>query len=175
MLFLESPWPILTVGLIVEVILAIMLFRTGRGTVLWIMGGVAVVVLLGVLIERYSVTDTKRVRQTLEAAAAGLQANQIQQVDACITPAPDGDAAREKARWALGFVQFQEVSIRSLDVKFNYQMSTAEADIQVFARGRLRSGEFSEEITRPVRIHCTLRRESGRWLIFGKPEHDAHD
>ena len=72
---LESPWPILIIGLVFETVLAIALFRMGRGIVLALMGGVALLVLLGVLIERFTVTDTKLIRQTLEAAAAGLQAN----------------------------------------------------------------------------------------------------
>ena len=77
----ESPWPLLIVGLVLEAVLAIVLFRTGRGAVLWAMGGVALLVLLGVLIEQWTVTDTKRIRQTLEAAAAGLQANDAQRVE----------------------------------------------------------------------------------------------
>jgi hypothetical protein len=175
MLFLDSPWPILVVGLIVEAVLAVALFRTGRGKLLWAMAAVAFVVVLGVLIEQNTVTDTKRVRQTLAAAAAGLQANRLPQVHDCISPGPDGAAAREKAAWALGLVEFQEVSIRGLDLQFNYRTSppTVKADIQTFARGRLRSHEISGEVVRPVRIQCMLRKENGRWLVYGLPEHDA--
>src|SRR5664279_5008786 len=79
---LESPWPILIVGLVFEAVLAIALFRTGRGVILGLMGGVALLVLLGVLVERWTVTDTKRIRQTLGAAAAGLQANSAKQASA---------------------------------------------------------------------------------------------
>ena len=52
------------------------------------MGGVALLVLLGVLIEQMTPTDTKRVRQTLETAAAALQANSEQQVSPASCPAP---------------------------------------------------------------------------------------
>ena len=100
MLFLESPYPILIAGLLAETVLAAALFRTGRGVLLWAMGGVALVVLLGVLVEHYTVTDTKRIRQTLEEAAAGLKANSDQRVKACIVAGPDGDAARAATDWA---------------------------------------------------------------------------
>ena len=80
MLFLESPWPILIAGLVLETLLALAVFRTGRG-LLWAMMGVGLVVLLGLAVEHFSVTDTKRIRQTLEAAAAGLVADDARQVD----------------------------------------------------------------------------------------------
>lgn len=98
MFFLESPWPILIVGLVAEALLAVALFRTGRGKLLWPIGGVALLVLLGLVAERYTVTDTKLVRQTLDAAAAGLVANDKDRVKACIVPDPDGDPTRSDRR-----------------------------------------------------------------------------
>ena len=177
MLFLESPWPILIVGLVFETVLAIALFRTGRGAVLGLMGGVALLVLLGVLIERSTLTDTKRIRQTLEAAAAGLQANSAEQVNVCIVPDADGDRARELVGWALSVGEFRELTIRNLDVKFNYQTSppTAETTFTVWARGRFRSGMVPDELSQPVAMHVNLRKESGRWLVFGEPKHDVRE
>ncbi len=173
----ESPWPILIVGLVVEAVLAIALFRTRRGAVLGAMGGVALLVLLGVLIERLTVTDTKRIRQTLEAAAAGLQADNAQQVAECIVPGPDGNRARELVGWALSCARFQELTIRNLEVKFNHQTSppTAETTFTVWVRGTDRSGTVPGEISPPVAMEVKLRKESGRWLIFGEPKHDVHE
>ncbi len=180
MLFLESPWPILIVGLVVEIVLAIALFRTGRGVVLGLMGGVALLVLLGVLMERWTLTDTKRIRQTLETAAAGLQAGNAQQVDACIVPGPDGDVARGKVVWALSVADFKELTIRNLDVKFNYQTSppTAETTFSVWVRGNDRGGTLPGELSHPVAMNVKLRRESkesGRWLVFGEPKYDVRE
>ncbi|MGO9112107.1 MAG: hypothetical protein ACLP9L_23015 [Thermoguttaceae bacterium] len=177
MIFLESPWPILIVGLVLETVLAIVLFRTGRGAVVGAMAGVALLVLLGVLTESWTLTDTKRIRQTLEAAAAGLRSNNVQQVDACIVPDADGDAARGKTRWALSCAEFQELTIRNLEVKFNYRTSppTAETTFTVWVRGNDRSGTVPGEISRPVAMNVTLRKESGRWLIFGEPKHDVRE
>ncbi len=148
MLFLESPWPILIVGLVIEMVLAIGLFRTGRGAVLVAMGGVALLVLLGVLIGIWSPTDTKRVRQTLEAAAAGLQANNAKQVDACIVPDADGNRARELVVWALSQAEFRELTIRNLEVKFNSQVSppTAETTFTVWVRGTDRSAHYRRDL-----------------------------
>src|SRR5271157_4784041 len=171
MLFLESPWPILIVGLVLETVLAIALFRTGRGAVLVAMAAVALLVLLGVLIERWTLTDTKRIRQTLEAAATGLRANNARQVDACIVPDTDGDVARGKVRWALSKAEFLELTIRNLEVKFNYRTSppTAATTFTVWVCGTDRSGTVGE-VSRPVAMEVDFRKESGRWLIFGEPK-----
>ena len=141
------------------------------------MGGVALLVLLGVLIERSTVTDTKLIRQTLEAAAAGLQSNNAQQVDACIVPGADGNAARVKVRWALSRGEFVEITVCNLEVKFNYQMSppTAETTFTVWVCGKDPSGTFPGEISRPVAMVVKLRKESGRWLVFADPQHNVRE
>jgi hypothetical protein len=179
MLFLESPWPILVLGLVIELCLAAALFRTGRGALLWAMGGVALVVLLGVLLERNTITDTKLVRQTLDEVAAGLVANSAERVKACIVSGPDGDAARGETNWALRVAEFRSVSISNLEVKFNRQTNppTAETTFTAFVRGRARGGEFADvgEIARPVKMEVSLRKQSNRWLVYGEPKHDAHD
>ncbi len=177
MLFLESPWPVLIVGLVLEMALAIALFRTGRGAVLWAMAGVALLVLLGILIERYSITDTKLIRQTLEAAAAGLLTGKAEQVDRCIVPDEDGNAARKLVISALSQAEFHEISIRNLEVKFNYRASppTATTTFSVWVRGALRGEMSTGEISRPVAMEVQLRKESGRWLIYGEPKHDVRE
>ena len=179
MLFLESPWPILIVGLVTEMLLALSLFRTGRGKLLWAMGGVALVVLLGVLIERVTVTDTKLIRRTLQEVAAGLAANSAERVKACIVSGPDGAPARNETDWALRIAEFHEISIHSLEVNFNAHANppTAETKFMVFVRGRARGGDYSDvgEISRTVNMKVKLRKQSGRWLVYDAPEHDAHE
>jgi hypothetical protein len=177
MLFLESPWPILIAGLVLEMVLAIALFRTGRGALLGAMAGVALLVLLGIMIEHWTLTDTKRIRQTLEAAAAGLRAGNAQHVDSCIVPDADGDVARQLVVWALSRAEFLELTIRNLEVKFNYRTSppTADTTFTVWVRGTDRSGTIPGEISQPVRMEVQLRKESGRWLIYGEPKHDVRE
>jgi hypothetical protein len=177
MLFLESPWPILIVGLVTEAILALALFRTGRGKLLWAIGGVGLVVLLGVFIEERTVTDTKLVRRTLDEVVAGLLANNAERVKACIVSGEDGDAARKETDWALRMAEFREITIHNFEVNFDIagaSSPTAEAKFMVFVRGNARLGDYRDEISRPVNIKVKLRRQSGRWLVYDLPEHDAH-
>jgi hypothetical protein len=179
MLFLESPWPILIVGLVVELLLVIALFQTRKGKLLWAIGGVAVLVLAGLLVERYTITDSKLVRKTLDSVAAGLVANSKEKVYDCIVPGPDGGAARGKTDEAFRIAEFYSVSIRNFDVKINYNTSppTAVAEFTVVVHGKLHLGEMADigDVTRPVRIKVQLRKQSGRWLIYGDPKHDARE
>ena len=89
----------------------------------------------------------------------------------------DGDRARELVGWALSRAQFLELTIRNLEVKFNYQTSppTAETTFTVWVRGTDRSGTFPGEIYRPVAMQVKLRKESGHWLVFDEPKHDVHE
>ena len=175
MFLLESPWPILIIGLVVETVLAIALFRTGRGVLLWAMGGVALLVLAGALVANYTITDTKRIRNTLEMAAAGLVADNADRVKATIVPGTDGDSARVLVDRALSQAKFLELTIRNLDVKFNYRTSppTAQTTFTVWVRGNYRGEAYSWETPHPVAMEVALRKESGRWLIFGEPKHDV--
>ena len=175
MFLLESPWPLLIVGLVVETVLAIVLFRTGRARCSGRWRAWPCWCCWGSLSNSWMDTDTKRIRQTLEAAAAGLQANDAKQVYACIVPDADGDGARELVVWALSRAEFLELTIRNLEVKFNYRTSppTAETTFTVWVRGTDRSGMVAGENSRPVAMGVKLRKESGRWLVFGEPKYDV--
>ena len=103
------------------------------------MGGVALLVLVGMLIERNTITDTKRVRQTLEAVAAGLKVKQSG-YGLCVYRA---GARWRRYTWNKRIVpwtlrEFHEFSIRNLNVRVNYRTSphTAEAKFTVVLRGK---------------------------------------
>ena len=94
-------------------------------------------------------------------------------------PGPDGDAARGMVNWALGRAEFRGLSIRNLEVRFNAHTSppSAETKFTVYVRGRARGAEYADlgEIERPVNMEVQLRKQSGRWLIYGEPRHDVRE
>ena len=168
MIFLESPWPVLFIGIIVEGLLAIALVRTGRGILLGPMAGVALLVLAGVVIERCVVTEWERVAGTIDEAAAALEANDLDRLLACISPSPDADVIRSEARWAIQEVEFVQVRIRNLKKETINEIMippTAKVSFMALVTGRDRNGSFGER-TYPVALILDLRLESGRWLIF---------
>jgi hypothetical protein len=167
MIFLESPWPVLVIGLAAEAILAVILVRTGRGVLLGAMAAVAVVVGIGLLLERLVVTDRKLVAHSIDAAAAALEANDLPRLLELL--APDAAETRQAATQALQEGEFIQVRIYGLEVAVVRTTSppTAKATFNVIATGKFRRGEFGQQTLRPFPMIVRLRWEAGRWLITG--------
>jgi hypothetical protein len=165
-IFVESPWPILFIGIAVEAVLAFLLLRTGLGKFLIAMIGVAVLVAAGLIVERLVVTDREAVEQTLDAAVAAVRRNDVQGALDCITPSEH--KARIFTSWVFGRIDFQEAHISSLEVKVNRLTSppSAEAEFLAVGRGKDRKGEFPYQgFARRVKLQ--LRVEGGRWMVIG--------
>jgi len=166
MIFLESPWPILFIGIAVEAVLAVMLLRSGRGYLLWIMIGVAALVAAALLVERFVVTDRKSVEQTLYAAVAAAEANDLNGLLDCISPT--AEPTRADARWMLNRVEVSSAYVRNLQITINRLMNppTTQVRFQAVGQGRDRRGEFPYgTFSRAVTVQLHL--EGTRWLVTG--------
>jgi hypothetical protein len=166
MIFLESPWPILFVGIALEAILAIALARTGRGVLLWGMLGAAVLIVIGLVAERLVVTDQKSIRATLDEAAAAVAANNIDRLLKCISPS--ALAVRQRARLALRRIEVHEIRLSNLDIQINRltALPTARVALRALGRGRDRLDRFPyDSFAEPLTVE--LRKENGRWLVTG--------
>lgn len=110
----EDATTILSVGIFLEVVLGIYLAWTGRGWALLAMGGVLAATLVGLVVERVVVTPRERVAATLEAARAGLTANQRETV--LLEISPEAAEVRRLVDAALGEFEFTETRIRDLKI-----------------------------------------------------------
>jgi hypothetical protein len=163
-IFLESPWPILVVGIAVEAVLAMVLLRTGQGRMLWAMIGVAAFVLLGLVVERFVVTDREAVGDTLDTAAAAVETNNLDRLLDCVSPR--AEKTRKDSRYVLGLLEFNKARICNLEVTVNRLTSppTAKAKFQAIGQGHDRHGEIPYQgFARWVTV--TMRKEGDRWLI----------
>jgi hypothetical protein len=166
MIFLESPWPVLLIGVAVEAILAVALLRTGRGYLLWVMIGVAALMAVGLLVERLVVTERKAIEQTLDAAVAATEANDVNRLLNCISPS--AEPTRADARWMLNRVEVSSAYVRNLQILVNHLTNppTAQARFQAMGQGRDRLAQFPYgSYSRTVTVH--LRLEGDRWLVTG--------
>jgi hypothetical protein len=165
-IFVESPWPILFIGIAIEAVLAFLLLRTGLGKYLIAMIGVALLVAAGLIVERLVVTDRERVEQTLDTAVAAVRRNDLQGALACITPSDH--KARTFTTWVFGRVEFQEAYITGLEITVNRLTSppSAEAKFLAIGRGRDRNGEFPYQGFKR-RVTLQMRLEGERWLVTG--------
>lgn len=165
-MFLESPWPILFIGIAVEAVLGMMLVQTGRGKLLIAMIGVAVFVLIGLGIERWIVTDREAVGQTLDAAVVAARNNDLDRLLDCIVP--EAEKPRQLSRWVLDRFQVEEGHIRDIEITVNRLTSppTAEAKFLVVGKGRDRLGQWPYEAF-AQRVSVELRLQGNRWLVTG--------
>jgi hypothetical protein len=165
MIFLESPWPILFIGIVAEAALAVALVRTGRGHLMWAMIGVAVFTIAGLIVERLVVTEREAVEQTIDTCVAAVLANNLDRLLDCISPT--AGQTRTDARWVFNRVEVSTVYLHNLEITINHHSSpyTAKARFQAIGQGRDRKGEIPYQGFNR-RVTVDLRLEGKRWLVY---------
>jgi hypothetical protein len=160
----ESPWPVLFIGIVVEAALALALLKTGRGKLLGVMIGVGALTLLGLAVERLVVTDREAVSDTLDAAAAAVEANDLERLLSYISPTAQRPQA--DSRFVLGRFEVSKARVRDLTVTINRLTSppTAKARFIAFGQGRDRQGVFPYQAY-SQQVIVELQLEGDRWLV----------
>ncbi|MBX7072583.1 MAG: hypothetical protein K1X71_05505 [Pirellulales bacterium] len=160
----ENPTWMLVLAVVTEAVLAVAFVRTGRGIVLTLMAGVAVLALAGLAMERYVVTDREQVEAALDDVAAGLVANDLTAVLARI--APEASQLRAVAETNMPRVKFTEAKIRDLTVTINRFTSppSAEARFRGIISANDTKGQFPYDHFMQ-RFTVKLRSEGDEWLL----------
>lgn len=166
--FLENSGPILLVGIVLEVLLASALVRTGRGVLLWFMVGVLLCTFAGVLIERFVATPKEQVAATLYGAARAIEHNDVDGLfehissTAWYTP--------ERARNVLQQYQVQQARIIQLEIEINELTSPPSATAKVVGLFTVEDVPAHQVYSGRVLLTVQLRRENDRWRITGHQE-----
>ncbi len=165
----ENPLRIIFIGIVIEALLGIVLFRTGRGALLWAMLGVLALTLAGVVVERMVVTQRERVEMTLDGITSALEANDLKRVLSYI--APGAVQTRNRAAWALGRIEVQSARIYKLEITINRLTSpmTAKAAFFGHVRYRDRQGEIPYN-NYGSRFVVDLHKEGAAWVVTGHVE-----
>ena len=166
--FLEHSGPILLAGIVAELVLGSLLVRSGRGMWLWPMGGVLLLTLSGVALERAIQTPKEQVAGTLYAAAAALEENNLEALFEHISST--SRYTPQRARTVLQQYRFRQARITHLEVEINPLTSppTAVAPLTVLISVEDRHGQ--PIYTGRVRLEVLLRWEKDRWRITGHHE-----
>jgi hypothetical protein len=161
----DSLWMIFA-GIAVEAVLGVILFRTGRGTALWAMIGVALLVVLGVAVERLIVTEKEEVEYALDDIAAALDANDLNRVLAFISPADK--KSRSEAAWAMDRCEIRGTTVLGLQVIVNelFIPHTAQARFRGIIRYRDRKNEIPYN-SYASDFSVSFRKEGDRWIVTG--------
>ena len=162
MIFLESPWPILVIGIAAEAALGLALLRSGQGKWLWAMLGVAVLVIGGLLAEHFVVTDRKLITHTLDTAAAAVEGNNLPRLLDCISP--EAQKVRADSDRLLHRFVFKTGRIYHLDIKINRLTSPPTAKVHFLAFGEAK--DRHDLISGAARARWTLScvgKTTGGW------------
>lgn len=162
--FFENPWRILIIGAAVEIVLAAILFQTGRGKIIWAMIVAAVFTAGSLIVERLVVTDREAVGVTIDAAVAAVKADNEKWLLTCI--APSAKSPQADACWVLKFVTVEEAHLSGFEATVNRSTNppTAEAKFLVFGFASLKSGIVSHQgYSRHVTVR--LEQQGDRWLV----------
>ena len=166
----ENPVPIILFGIVAEAVLGIILLTSRRGALLWAMGGVLVLMLAGVGLERLVVTEWEQVEATLEGAAAALQANdQTRLLGSEEFLAESAVETRGRVRYALNRIEFTKVKITDLEIKINRLTSppTATARVAAYVRFEDPTGQIIHEKYLIKDLNLRLRQTPQGWRIVG--------
>jgi uncharacterized membrane protein YeaQ/YmgE (transglycosylase-associated protein family) len=173
-IFLDSPWPWITVGILLEGALALALFVTRRGVLLYAMIGVLLAVAAGVLFERLVITERKRVMMTIDEGVEGLKSNSEAGMDAVVSPT--AQETRRQIQEGLRLVRVTDVSLHNIEIEINDRTSPPTAKVRfdavIYFQGR--SPTLGPDRW-AGRILLHLQRSPDRWLILdpveGSPIH----
>ncbi|MBX7167938.1 MAG: hypothetical protein K1X74_16510 [Pirellulales bacterium] len=169
----EDPTTVLVAGALIEVLLAVVFFRTGRGAILLAMGAVAALVAVLLLVERLVVTPREQVEAALATLKARLEANDVEGVVDCL--APEAQALAGEARSRMPQVDIRHVGIAQLEIGVSEQRgqpAAASARFLCRVEGQDRAGQSPyDNFVR--RFTVAFRHDGGRWLVTGYEDEDA--
>jgi hypothetical protein len=159
----EDPTVVLLALGVAAVGIIIALLKTGRGLYLTWLGGVLLLALAVIAIERYVVTDRELVEDTLYGAAAALEANDVEAVTSYLAAA--GEALEREVRSRMRTMEVREARIIS-DLRI--ELSPLEIPPKATATflGRVQFKPSSVPLEQFMgRFKIQLVKEGDRWLV----------
>ncbi len=163
---LETPWPTILLGIMAEIVLAIVLFTIPRRWVAIAMGVVAALVLAMILLERYVTTETEEVEIALQQLAAALAADDVPAVLSLV--APDAKGVRSAAEQHMPRYVINSVNIaRDLTVTVNHETNppTAVAQFTCRVNANDKRGQIPYQ-NAILQFTMRYRKAGDRWLVY---------
>jgi hypothetical protein len=169
--FVESPWPSLTLGIGLEVILAIYLVRSGRAIVIAAMVGVLALTAGLVVLERIVVTESEQVEDTLDEIAQALVANDSSAVLALFS---SNSPRRAEVQSAMSRVKVSEAKIGGdLEVRLNPLTVPPSASAYFIGHVQVKGARETipyEHLVRKFKV--TLHKQGDRYRVFDYEDAD---
>ncbi len=165
----EDAWPILVVGGMTALILAVAFRQTGKRGLAVGAGVIVALTLLGWLAEYLIVTERERVEMTFATAVGHLENNRDAELLAMI--AADANELRQLANQYLP--QFDKAEVAFSDLKIDISDSVEPPLATVNFLGRITvTGDFTGQglpytSIGPLPFTLRLRKQGGDWMLIG--------
>ena len=161
----ENPIPIVLGGIAIEVILAVMLVQTRRGSALAAMVIVFLITAGLLVVEWLVVTPREQVERLLDDVASALETNDLSQVLRYVSP--DATEMRDAAERTLPEIDMREARITDRpQITVNELTVPPSAKAKFTARFDARWQKDGMPVGKPLlRFQLTLVREDDRWLL----------
>lgn len=163
---LEDPTTVLTAGILIQVLLAVMLVKTARGSILFAMGAVFVLVILLVVVEFTVVTPREEIENTLYQAATAAEANDVEQFMTFIAPASAAGFSEVQSR--MPRFDIRSVRLGQLQVEFD-DSGTAMARMIASVEADDRQSQIPRD-KYIARFSVNLRKVDDRWMMVAYQE-----
>ena len=158
----EDPTLVVIVAAVFAAGFLVAFLKTGRGLYLVWLGGVALIALVLVLIERYVVTDRELIEETLLGAAAALEANDVAATLEYLSPT--AEPLRSEVRRRMPSLKIEEARIADLRIEFS-PLELPPKAIATFL-GVLRFQASDVPYDRFLRrVTVKLVKDGERWLV----------
>ena len=164
-MLLESAWPAIFGGIIVELLLAIAYFSLPKRGLVIAMGVVAAAIVALVVLERLVVTEQEEVENALLTLAATLETNDVSAVQDLI--APEATRVRSAAERHMPRYQINEVHVNrdlevTLDRAANPSKAIAKFTCRVNANDRKGELPYTNAL---LEFSIHFRQVGDEWLV----------
>jgi hypothetical protein len=170
----EQPLVIVIVGVLLILGLGAAWSSTGRRELLYAVGVAGMLMIAGLIVERFTVTDREAIEATLQEIARDVQSNNHRAVLSHVySGAPE---LKQKAEAELPNYRFTEcrvTKIHTVDVDDSAEPRSAIIEFNVIASGSFKAEGFdvTDTVPRWVRLHM-VREKDGAWSVQNY-EHDS--
>ena len=160
----ESPFLILTVGVLLFAAFGYVYVNTRQKSALIGLGVVVALTAVLLLVEHLVQTPREQVEASLEGLASELEANNLEGALKYLDPA--AKETRDRARWAMSRFQVTKAKVSNLQVEVNEMMSPPAAEVKFTGVIGVvdKKGAYSTQSV-PVKFTATLRQHGDRWVV----------
>lgn len=167
----ENPWVSIGAGIVGELVLLALLVTTGRRAFLGLIAGVLVLAALGVMIERWVVTDREQIVELFDRGAQYALAHDVNGLLSLVDPS--ASELQRDIRRGMTQVKVDSLAITSLEVKVDRQASPPTATADLFLKFRLNAPrEQLPNNDLHGRWLVRLHKISGHWRVVSAESKD---